>query len=792
MERSSIPNASLVAVLLVTQSSAGPNLVFHYPPNPKIDNPAESSIWGVDNSDDERSSNSSVSTNSTDDELDNHGASDAETGVRKMLDHLEFETVRSESDRRSRSYAGGRHSSRRMREEHEDDHEDDDEEDNDGAKPEATGPPWENVFGFKTSFLASLLAPKASMCRTKFEMTIDDLVFLGYPVNIRSDGTWKKQRKRRKNRGMKSNASELTTSIHGQFGGSGQEGEGSVRLNDELEGGDERKRTEDDEAAGHEADDEDEPGEDQKSDGAEEDKDEWGDGIGMSMFHVVFVMNPPQLEYHTRVHEMYTCVVKKFARALKLEQARTDYVRKEMELILKMKDKAIHDDMSFHDLWQHTLASSNLASAIASVYTAISASKIAHVYINDSIDLSLQLPMISETSVLPSLYEPHIPGLFLTTANTFDQDDTEGDSMTRHFTLLFLDEKENIEREIEKEIDKEIMAEPTNANSNLLYFVQHCKPTLSFAQIASQAGLPIAEVQVLARHLIYWRRARAIPPINLRDYYIVSPNADMRKLSAQIPIYSRKFPTLPSLPKMLSSLSSRPRPFSSLIPSRDHRRAYLDILAWLLCHGWVTQLRTFGLLKIPKEIKLKVAKEQAMLEQQKQQKQAAEVSNQSNGSATVPAQLQLKAAQNSLSNNNSIPVNSHVAVPGTQGQQPASIASVVSSIPASQPAGTQSSPATAPGASSQHPSFVFESTLEDYEDSFILEPQQASSEESAWMEMITRDQPTDVTAVFDRMTRYLNGHNALERIPFKEGISRKECKRVVTAMEKYICLVKHW
>lgn len=72
---------------------------------------------------------------------------------------------------------------------------------------------------------------------------------------------------------------------------------------------------------------------------------------------------------------------------------------------------------------------------------------------------------------------------FLTTANTFDQDDTEGDSMTRHFTLLFLDEKENIEREIEKEIDKEIMAEPTNANSNLLYFVQHCKPTLSCAPL---------------------------------------------------------------------------------------------------------------------------------------------------------------------------------------------------------------------------------------------------------------------------------------------------------------------
>jgi len=90
--------------------------------------------------------------------------------------------------------------------------------------------------------------------------------------------------------------------------------------------------------------------------------------------------------------------------------------------------------------------------------------------------------MVSKTSrVLKTLLTVFIS--FLTTANTFGQDDTEGDSMARHFTLLFLDEKENIEREIEKEIDKEIMAEPTNANSNLLYFVQHCKPTLSCAPL---------------------------------------------------------------------------------------------------------------------------------------------------------------------------------------------------------------------------------------------------------------------------------------------------------------------
>lgn len=70
------------------------------------------------------------------------------------------------------------------------------------------------------------------------------------------------------------------------------------------------------------------------------------------------------------------------------------------------------EDSSFQDLWQNILASSNLASAIASIFCAISASKIAHVYINDSIDLSLQLPMVQEMSILPSPTEPQIPGLY--------------------------------------------------------------------------------------------------------------------------------------------------------------------------------------------------------------------------------------------------------------------------------------------------------------------------------------------------------------------------------------------
>ena len=53
----------------------------------------------------------------------------------------------------------------------------------------------------------------------------------------------------------------------------------------------------------------------------------------LKMFHVVFVLDPPPLEYHLRTKEMYDHVIKKFSRALRWEQARSNYVSKEASAI---------------------------------------------------------------------------------------------------------------------------------------------------------------------------------------------------------------------------------------------------------------------------------------------------------------------------------------------------------------------------------------------------------------------------------------------------------------------------
>ena len=64
----------------------------------------------------------------------------------------------------------------------------------------------------------------------------------------------------------------------------------------------------------------------------------------------------------------------------------------------------------------------------------------------------------------------------LTTANSFGDDDTEGDNMlAKHFTLLFLEDVDGIL--------KDIAAESTDSSASLARFVEACKPTMSYVLI---------------------------------------------------------------------------------------------------------------------------------------------------------------------------------------------------------------------------------------------------------------------------------------------------------------------
>ncbi|KAI5855746.1 nitrogen permease regulator of amino acid transport activity 3-domain-containing protein [Tricharina praecox] len=657
------PNSCLIGILLITRSSVGPTLTFHYPLRPRL----ESSALTRSNS---PTTSSSSESSGEDDDAD-EGSRTTTTAPPGGATGGGAGYAASDTESRSRYHSGrSRHGG--------------DDEEKSGKVKKKHGE-YNHVLGFESDFLAGLLAPRMAAAKGRFEMSVDDVVFLGAPVHVRPDGLWRKRKKRRR-KSEPDNGEEEEE----------EEGEAKENVADWNVA-----------AEGDEQGENGETGLNHHHDGdADDERDDDGDtlkGSGtMNMFHVVFVLNPPELEYHFRVKEMFEYVVKRFSRALKYEQAKDGYVWREAEKISRMKDQAAQKDTSFGELWRQILEQSNLAYAISRIYSDISQSKIAHVLLNNSLGLSLQIPIVSEIAVLPTLTDPQVPGLPLTTANSFGDDETEGDVLlAKHFTLLFLEDVESIL--------KEIAAEASESSASLAHFVKSVKPTLSFIQISQQCGIQLQDIQTLARHLVHWRKARAIPPIHQRDTYIVSPNADMKRLSSLIPLYAKTFPTLPALPVMLSLLSGKPKPYVTFIPTRDHRGAYLEILTWLIRYSLVTQLRNFAWVKIPIHVKMAVHKERQM----------------------------------------------------------------------------QMSP--------QPPEPIEDDVDEKLEEeSFVLEPSRASGIESAWLEMCTRHQPKDVKILFERMAKYLNGQHALEKIAIREGISRREVRRVLVAMESVLVYAKHW
>lgn len=393
-------------------------------------------------------------------------------------------------------------------------------------------------------------------------------------------------------------------------------------------------------------------------------------------------------------------------------------------------------------MYQQVLSQSSLAKAISTLFNSISNSKIAHIHLTPTLSLSLQIPIPTSTSILPSPIAPQLPGLWLTTANSLPTDDeinTTNSQLASHFTLLLLSNLSNILSDVN--------ATASPLTGPLTHYLRVSKPTKSFLQTSQTSGIPLPDIQFLASHLIYWRRARAIPPLHQRDTYIVSPNADMQKLMTATSSFAKLFPTLPSLPKILNMLSFTPRPYSALIPTKSHKEAYLEILAWLLRHGWVTQLRTFAWIRIPSHIKEIVAKQ------------------------PDPAPPQFISKQHDAPTLSA----THLKPPPPNQLSPPS------------PTSSTHSNRTDFGYPSSPPA-----------PSLIPDPRHASALPSRHLAAISayvlEQQGKDACCAWDRCVGYFDGRHAVEIIAVREGWKRKRVDELVVGWERLGILVRgrHW
>ncbi|KAE9397770.1 hypothetical protein BT96DRAFT_966131 [Gymnopus androsaceus JB14] len=315
---------TLLAILLVNSSAKGSTLVYHYPPDPVVP-PRLRRALPVDLA---ASSHPPVSR-----------------GQKYEIDpSYRWERTNSSNRDRSLSYTQSPSSGRNTPTAKELD-ELDDQEIRDKGK-------YQNIFGYSSEFLASILCPNTSMCHEKFQLIVDDLAFIGHPVCADSDDVWRFKGRNSGNRGTES-------------------GSASPAL---------RSLSADKEKEKHSA----SRGPSTK-------------GAWLHTFHFVLVLDLPDpsssasgnvTKYFDILYDQIAFIV---AAVLFQEQVLSNFVEEECDRLGSLKDECIRKGEPYSQFSDQALEVSSVAASMKALYDAIKSSSVAYLSIHE-LPLELQLP----------------------------------------------------------------------------------------------------------------------------------------------------------------------------------------------------------------------------------------------------------------------------------------------------------------------------------------------------------------------------------------------------------------
>ena len=311
------PNPCLIAILLVVKTSSEPRIIFHYPPKPGEDNSQFKDMFKEGLADDDSSSSSS------DDE-----SQDSSSEIPKIVEQEKQRGTGTDTPEVDETGSAS-------------------PEKSDGEEGYKAKLQWNDLFGYQSSILAKLLLPAINGHKKRFEVGLNDKVFLGRPVFARPDGMWKKPKKARRSSSKSNVTAEKVKDVREQLKGTivetfdyatmdtgtsgldtGMESQSDLNRVEERPKKQEAKAIEEDGPHAHKPDTE--GNWTSKSDMFAPKKEKQKQ---LAMFHVVFVLRPPPLEYHLRVKEMYDNVTKKLSKAMRWEQTRSGYVGKQAAIV---------------------------------------------------------------------------------------------------------------------------------------------------------------------------------------------------------------------------------------------------------------------------------------------------------------------------------------------------------------------------------------------------------------------------------------------------------------------------
>ncbi|KAI8879050.1 UPF0171-domain-containing protein, partial [Backusella circina FSU 941] len=418
------------------------------------------------------------------------------------------------------------------------------------------------VFNVDVSFLADALAPKLPLCDGVFQLSMDDLTFVGHPVSLSSPKEEKED-----NNNSNNNNNNNNNNIESEH-------EDSEMDEQQMDDNNSSKSSSNSHHSKSSTTD--------STSNSSNSSDEDGlspTSIHMTLFHVVFVLCSPDLELNAQIDTLYKNVILRYTSALRYEQLRCGYVQEEVEKVLALKEEAFNKGTSYDHMMKDILNESSMARDIRQIYTAISANKAAHIIINDFIDLSLQIPLnnkANNTKNLTSYDNASLMDIYGASGYEYDHFPV----LCPYHTLLLLEDPEEVLKNM-----------PLDASPTLVQLVQILTPTQSLQELHLLLDCSLAQIYRLAAHLIYWRKAKVIHTINTRNTYVVSPNANLDDLVALEADFKLHVPNL-SLTVLLSRLSHN-QPYSQIYRVKELKNQYLEALTWLIRKDLVVQFHMY-------------------------------------------------------------------------------------------------------------------------------------------------------------------------------------------------------
>ncbi|KAM6504449.1 Nitrogen Permease regulator of amino acid transport activity 3 domain containing protein [Amanita muscaria] len=432
---------------------------------------------------------------------------------------------------------------------------------------------YDSILGYSSEYLANLLCPHPSTCHQKFELIVDDLVFLGHPVCADDDGTWrfKSENNASGSRGRNSRSSQSPLQYPSTSSSS-------------------RDRTSQSTSA-------------------------W-----LQTFHLVLILDLPEpslsgsgnvLRYFDVIYQQIIFVI---TAVLFQEQVLCNFVERECDVLGTLKESCMSKGESFCKYAAKAIEQSSIAPAMKAVYEATRSSAIAYVTLHD-IPLELQFPphlnqlLYNQDDVDASLSEsPDDEGL-----NSWGPEMSDGwklPSLTPWRSLLLLCEQQRLEMYLQQSATRLLPQDHPIAES-LIKFMKIVNITLSLADIASLLDWDL-ETQVyptvcwFVRHR--WAKVVDVVHPGLKTIFTLPP-----KFTQPLPQFVAEFdnrfhhPSVPRLPDILAAISkSENHFFASAVKSRELIPMYHEIVNWMLEHDLLVTLHLRIRLVATLELKTRV------------------------------------------------------------------------------------------------------------------------------------------------------------------------------------------